>query len=80
MNANTTSTDSMTIMATPTEIKVENASRVQSNEIVCTLGDLPELTKAVRSGDLSTISVLCAGLFYLNRHQESCVTASLMAS
>ena len=56
----------MTIMARPTEIKAENASRVQTNEIVCRLGDLPELTKAVRSGNLSTISVLCVRLFYVN--------------
>jgi hypothetical protein len=76
MNTNTKSTDSMTIMARLTEIKAENASRVQSNEIVCTLGDLPELTKAVRSGDLSTISVLCARLFYLNCHQGSALPLS----
>jgi len=80
MKANTKSTDSMAIMAKATEMSAENAVSVRSNEIVCALGNLPELTKAVRDGDLSTISVLCARLFYLNSDQESRVTSPLMAS
>jgi len=87
MKANAKSTDSVTIMATPTQVKVENAPSVHSNapsvhrnEIVCTLGDLAGLTKAVRDGDLSTIGDLCARLFYLNSEQESRVISYLIAS
>jgi hypothetical protein len=80
MKANTKSTDSMAIMATPTEIKAESAPSVHSNEIVCTLGDLAGLTKAVRDGDLSTIGDLCARLFYLNSEQKSRVISHLIAS
>ena len=80
MKANTTSRDSVAITAKPSEMRAENPPLVRSDEIVCALGNLPELTKAVRDGDLSTISVLCARLFYLNSDQESPVTSPLMAS
>ena len=50
-------------MATPTP---ENPVSVYSHKMVCTLGDFPELTKAVRDGDLATVSILCAQLFDLN--------------
>jgi hypothetical protein len=50
-------------MATPT---AENPVSVCSDKVVCTLGEFPELTKAVRDGDLATVSILCAQLFDLN--------------
>ena len=80
MKANAKSADSVTIMATPTQVKAENAPSVHSNEIVCTLGDLAGFTKAVRDGDLSTIGDLSARLFYLNSEQESRVISYLIAS
>jgi hypothetical protein len=33
---------------------------------VCMLGEFPELTKAVRTGDLAAVSILCAQLFNLD--------------
>jgi hypothetical protein len=42
-------------MAAPTD---ENLASVHSDEIVHTLGEFPELTKAVREGDLATVSIL----------------------
>jgi hypothetical protein len=80
MKADTKSTDSMAIMATPTGIKGESAPSAYSNEIVCTLGDLAGLTRAVRDGDLSTIGDLCSRLFYLNSEQKSRVISHLIAS
>lgn len=50
-------------MALPT---AENPVSVCSDKLVCTLGDFPELTKAVRDGDLATVSILCAQLFDLD--------------
>ena len=50
-------------MAPPT---AENLVSVYSDKMVCTLGDFPELTKAVRDGDLATVSILCAQLFDLD--------------
>ena len=41
-------TDCMPIMETLTETKADNAPSVHTDEIVCTLSDFPELTKAVR--------------------------------
>ncbi len=78
-------TNCMAILETRTESKAENARSVHTNEIVCTLDDFPELTKAVRNGDLSTISDLCDRLFYerllyLNSEQKSRVTPYPIAS
>jgi hypothetical protein len=75
----------MAIMETLTETKAESAPSVHTNEIVCALDDFPELTKAVRNGDLSTISDLCERLFYerlfyLNSEQKSRVTPYPIAS
>jgi len=50
-------------MATPT---AENPGSVYSDKMVCTLDEFPELTKAVRDGDLATVSILCAQLFDLD--------------
>ena len=50
-------------MATPID---ENPASVYSDEIVHTQGEFPELTKAVRDGDLATVSILCAQLFDLD--------------
>jgi len=85
MNATTEPTDCMPIMDTLTEKKADNAPSVHTDEIVCTLSEFPELTKAVRDGDLSAISDLCERLFYerlfyLNSEQKSRVTAYPMAS
>ncbi len=45
---------------------VEHAHFIHSDKTVGVLGDLPELTSAVRKGDLEAISILCAQLFILN--------------
>ena len=46
--------------------KAENARFVHSDNIVGVLGEFPALTKAVREGDLATVSFLCEQLFDLN--------------
>ena len=46
--------------------RAESALFVHTDTIVGKLGEFPELTKAVRDGDLDTISGLCAGLYFLN--------------
>lgn len=43
----------------------EDPASVYSDEMICTLGGFSELTKAVRDGDLATVSILCAQLFDL---------------
>ena len=78
-------TNCMPIMETLTEKKADNAPSVHTNEIVCPLDDFPELTNAVRDGDLSTISDLCERLFherlfYLNSEQKSRVISYPIAS
>lgn len=50
-------------MAAPTP---ENPVSVYTDEMVCMLGEFPVLTKAVRTGDLAAVSILCAQLFDLN--------------
>ena len=59
------SSDAATI---PSEVqrKAEIARFFHSDKIVGVLGEFPELTNAVRDGDLDTVSVLCARLFNLN--------------
>jgi len=49
-------------MAAPTP---ENPVSVYTDEMVCMLGEFPELTKAVRTGDRAAVSILCAQLFDL---------------
>lgn len=44
----------------------ESARFIDSDHIAGVLGEFPELTKAVRAGDLAEISSLCAQLFDLN--------------
>jgi len=46
--------------------KAKTAHFVHSDKTVGVLGEFPELTKAVREGDLEKISILCAQLFVLN--------------
>ena len=46
--------------------KVKNARFVHGDKTVGVLGEFPELTKAVREGDLATVSFLCAQLFDSN--------------
>jgi len=41
----------------------KNARFVNGDRSVGILGEFPELTKAVREGDLATVSLLCAQLF-----------------
>ena len=45
---------------------------IYTDKIVGMLGEFPELTKAVREGDLTAVCVLCAQLF------ESVVASSTM--
>lgn len=44
----------------------KTAHFVHSDKTVGMLGDFPELTRAVREGDLEKVSILCAQLFVLN--------------
>jgi hypothetical protein len=39
---------------------------IHTDKIVGVLGEYPELTKAVRDGDVATVRILCAQLFDLN--------------
>jgi hypothetical protein len=39
---------------------------IHTDKIVGVLGEYPELTKAVRNGDVATVRILCAQLFDLN--------------
>jgi hypothetical protein len=58
--------DTVTIMITTNRRKAEIARFVHTDRIVGRLGDFPQLTKAVRDGDLATVSILCAQLFDSN--------------
>jgi hypothetical protein len=46
--------------------KAKTAHFVHSDKTVGVSGEFPELMKAVRDGDLETVSILCAQLFVLN--------------
>ncbi len=52
-------------MATAAVAKIDNSS-LHAETTVRTLADFSELTKAVRDGDLATVSILCAQLFDLD--------------
>ena len=54
----------------PTARVGEVARFAYTDKIVGRLGDFPELTQAVREGDLETTSILCAKLFELNSRQS----------
>ncbi len=58
--------DTVTIMTTVSDRKVEIARFVHTDKIVGRLGQYPELTEAVRGGDVAAVSFLCAQLFELN--------------
>lgn len=46
--------------------RAKTAHFVHSDKTVGVLGEFPELTKAVREGDLEKVSILCGQLFVLN--------------
>jgi hypothetical protein len=46
--------------------KAKPARFLNTDNVVGMLGEFPELTKAVREGDLGTVSTLCARLYFLN--------------
>lgn len=46
--------------------KAESVLFLNTDTIAGKLGEFPELTKAVREGNLDTISGLCAGLYFLS--------------
>jgi hypothetical protein len=50
-------------MATPARMKYENATRFSGDKVVFRLDAFPELTKALRDGDVTTGRTLCARLF-----------------
>jgi hypothetical protein len=54
----------------PTARVGQVARFVHTDKSVGRLGDFPELTQAVREGDVPTITVLCAELFGLNSRQN----------
>jgi hypothetical protein len=47
-------------------VKAKPARFLHTDHIVGMLGEFPELTTAVREGDLNTVSILCARLYVLN--------------
>jgi hypothetical protein len=53
-------------MLIPKRNPVRAAHFVHSDKTVSVVGEFPELTKAVREGDVHKISVLCGHLFVLN--------------
>ena len=58
-------------MPTSTSARVESPAPLPTDEIVHTLAEFPELMKAVRDGDLATISILCAQLFDLDASRST---------
>jgi hypothetical protein len=46
--------------------RAKTAHFVHSDKTVGVLGEFPELTMAVREGDVEKISILCGQLFVLN--------------
>jgi len=50
----------------PTARVGEVARFVYTDKIVGRFGEFPELTQAVREGDVATVSILCGQLFRLN--------------
>jgi hypothetical protein len=57
-------------MATPARIKDANHVRFCGDKVVFRLDDFPELTKALRDGDLTTGRTLCARLFDFEPRQN----------
>ena len=53
-------------MARRDQGKAESDRFVHGDKIVGRFGEFPELTKAVREGDVAAVSILCAQLFDLN--------------
>jgi hypothetical protein len=54
------------MLTTPINSKAQIARFAHTDKIVGRLGEFPELTKAVREGDVETVSILCRQLFDLN--------------
>lgn len=54
------------MMLSPLYQEAKIARFIHTDNIVGRLGEFPALTKAVREGDLETVSVLCEQLFRLN--------------
>lgn len=74
------SQDTVPPLAIPDDTKGPIARFVHTDKIVGRLGEFPELTKAVREGDLALVSTLCTQLFELNcaariRHSLNSVAA-----
>ena len=44
---------------------------IHTDKIVGVLGEYPELTQAVRDGNVATVRILCAQLFDLNRPNKA---------
>ena len=49
---------------------------IHTDKIVGVLGEYPELTRAVRDGDVATVRILCAQLFDLNTQTKLPLPAS----
>lgn len=64
--------NTVTTMPTPLDRKAKTARFLHTDKIVGRLGDFPELTKAVRAGDVATVSTLCAQLFHSNSATRRC--------
>jgi len=64
--------DTPVMTLSPLYRKPDVARFVSTDKVVGMLGEFPELTKAVREGDLETVSILCAQVFILNPCQASC--------
>jgi hypothetical protein len=46
--------------------KAKPARFLHTDHVVGMLGEFPELTTAVREGDLPAVSIICARLYFLN--------------
>ncbi len=64
----------------PTAPKDEVARFVHTDKIVGRLGEFPELTKAVREGDVARVSLLCEELFRLNSEVSICPKPTAIAA
>jgi hypothetical protein len=58
--------DTDPFLTLPVAKKGAVARFVHTDKIVGRMGEFPELTKAVREGDIATVSILCAQLFDSN--------------
>lgn len=72
--------NAVTTMPRPLDRKAKTARFLHSDKIVGRLGDFPELTKAVRAGDVAMVNTLCAQLFHSNYATRRCQSPATNAA